>query len=152
MKSNTMESNETLLNLTFNISEDMLSVFKNSVDKLTKEQFDAYQGMDKMFEDINIDSENRALDIKFLLDQIIMLGTEIEGNLDKEYALEFNDLCNKINEMNEIVDYNQGDMVICDDLPYMVAEVDYDDLSIGLFYKEGENLTWVNPSNCKKRL
>jgi hypothetical protein len=71
-------------------------------------------------------------DINYLLNLAIIELTAIEHKLTKEHQEEFENYCDEVIKIDVIKDYQQGQLVIYDGLPYIVSEVDYDDLTMHL--------------------
>lgn len=69
-------------------------------------------------------------DINYLLNLTISELTSIENDLNKDHRETFNDLSKVMIQMEQIKAYNQGQLIIYDNLPYIINEIDYDDIAI----------------------
>jgi hypothetical protein len=80
-----------------------------------------------------------------LLNECINILTHVEHLLDETDKKDFDDLCKLIIRSEDIQRYHQGQLIIYDGLPYIINEIDYDDLTI--LISDGQmmdNYMWID--------
>jgi hypothetical protein len=114
-------------------------------DKLDSDHYETLLNLLKTEKNLDINSDTFGSDVNYYLNLIIEILTSYEDIMTKNDALLFDDICSKSLCIDELSKYKQGQLIIYNDLPYMVLELDYNDVTL-LLGNECESEFWIDIS------
>ena len=114
-------------------------------DKLDSDHYETLLNLLKTEKNLDINSDTFGGDVNYYLNLIIEILTSYEDIMTKNDALIFDDICSKSLCIGELSKYKKGQLIIYNNLPYMVLEFDYDDVTL-LLGNECEGEFWIDIS------
>lgn len=121
---------------------DGMDLLEKYSDKLDSDHTLTLIGLLEVEKDLTIESETFGEDVAYDLNLIIEILTSYEHIMSKEDQELFDDICTKSLQLAELSKYNKGQMIVYDNLPYMVHKVDFEDLAI-LLGDGNDAVFWV---------
>ena len=129
---NTLTENINTLKL------DLLDILKEQT--LTQEENETFKGIIEVNKKLDNTTKDDLLDINL----IIEILSRYENTLDKETQEDFDSYCKKAICLDYLFVKNisVGDLIISDNLPYIISEIDYEDCSVFLNDNSLDNGFW----------
>lgn len=109
---------------------DGMDLLEKYSDKLDSDHTLTLIGLLEVEKDLTIESETFVEDVAYDLNLIIEILTSYEHIMSKDDQELFDDICTKSLQLVELSKYNIGQMIVYDNLPYIVHKVDFEDLTI----------------------
>jgi hypothetical protein len=124
----------------------LLNIIQSNVSLLDDVNLNKLSGinhlMDTLYDDDN--NDRYKLDVNIALNTCIEILTEIESRISVAEQNQFDDICQATIYNNELESFKQGDLVVYDDLPYIVSEVNLDDSTIHIYSGQiDDNGMWL---------
>ena len=121
---------------------NLLEKYSNLFDQDHNETF---KGLLRTEKTIDIESQTFGDDVSYYLNLIIDILTSYEDRMSEEDQEEFDDICTKSLTLYKLSKYHIGKLIIHNQLPYQVMDIDFDDVSLLLGNGEIEEF-WVEIS------
>ena len=121
---------------------NLLEKYSNLFDQDHNETF---KGLLRTEKTLDIESLTFGDDVSYYLNLIIDILTSYEDRMSEEDQEEFDDICTKSLTLYELSKYHIGKLIIHNQLPYQVMDIDFDDVSLLLGNGEIEEF-WVEIS------
>ena len=134
-----------LENITFRLVEILVG-YHSIMDEINQETL---SGLEKSIDTLDEEHEAYPNDIKYCLDIAIILCTGFENQMNEADQEEIEESMLTIADIDAIEELYIGKLVIYEELPYKIFDIDYDDITILIGDREDENGMWVRPSNIK---
>lgn len=125
---------------------DLLDKYSTLLDQ---DHYKTYLGLLETEDTLTIESITFGGDVCYYLNLIIEILTSYEDRMISGDQEIFDEICSKSLSIAELSNYIIGQLITYDKLPYMVMEIDYDDLSL-LLGNGFEIELWVEVDNITK--
>jgi len=137
---NTLTENINTLKL------DLLDILKEQT--LTQDENETFKGIIEVNKKLDNTTKDDLLDINL----IIKILSRYENTLDKETQEDFDSYCKKAICLDYLFVKNisVGDLIISDNLPYIISEIDYEDCSVFLNDNSLDNGFWESIESIVK--
>jgi hypothetical protein len=124
------------------LREDGMNLLEKYSNLLDQDHHITFAGLLKTEHTLAIDSETFGNDVCYYLNLIIEILTSYEDVMDKKDQEIFDDICTMSLQIDELSSYKVGMLIVHDNLPYQVMDVDFDDITLCLGNGE-ENEIWI---------
>jgi hypothetical protein len=124
------------------LREDGMNLLEKYSNLFDQDHNEIFKGLLRTETTIDIESETFGGDVGYYLNLIIEVLTSYEDRMSKEDREEFDDICTKSLSLYELSKYHIGKLIIHNELPYRVMDIDFDDVSLLLGNGEIEEF-WI---------
>lgn len=106
---------------------DLLEKYSNL---LNQDHFNTFLGLLDTEDTLTIESISFGSDVYYYLNLIIGVLTNYKDRMTSDDQEIFEDICSKLLSISKLSNYIIGQLITYNELPYMIMEIDYDDLSL----------------------
>lgn len=114
------------------LREDGMSLLEKYSDILDQDHKETSNGLLESEKILDIHSETFGEDVAYFLNLIIEVLTSCEDRMSEEDKELFDDICVNSLKLHTLSKYHIGQLIIHNDLPHMVMNIDFDDLTMCL--------------------
>jgi|LakMenEpi03Aug12_release.lakeMendotaPanAssembly.Ray.scaffolds.fasta_scaffold327082_2 hypothetical protein len=136
-----------------NLRENSMNLIEKYVDELDADHLTTFVGLLKDEKNLSIESETFGDDVGYNLNLCIEILTNLEDRniLSDKEKLEFDDICILTLKLSRFDAFclNIGDLIIYEEKPYQITEIDYDDHSLQLSDSNYEYSFWIDFDDVK---
>lgn len=124
------------------LREEGMTLLEKYSNKLDSDHSETFLQLLESEKNLNIESDTFGSDVSYYLNLIIEILTSYEDDMIKNDRLIFDDICIKSINIDDLSKYTLGDLIIYNNLPYMIIDIDYSDVSM-LLGSNFEGEFWI---------
>lgn len=124
------------------LREDGMNLLEKYSNLLDQDHHITFLGLLKTEDTLTIESETFGNDVCYYLNLIIEILMSYEDRMDEKDQDIFNDICITALEIEVLSNYKVGMLIMHNDIPYQVMDIDFDDTTLCLGNGE-ENEMWI---------
>ena len=135
------------------LRENSMNLIEKYVDELDADHLTTFVGLLKDEKNLSIESETFGDDVGYNLNLCIEILTNLEDRniLSDKEKLEFDDICLLYFKLCRFDAFclDVGDLIIYEEKPYQITEIDYDEHSLQLSDSNYEYGFWIDFDDVK---
>ena len=131
-----------------NLRESGMELLGKYSELLHDDHLVSYKGLLETEKHLSIDDETFENDVAYYLNLIIEILTTYEEQMSDDDKDEFETICTLCLDINELDNYHIGKLIIYNNLPYKIYDIDYNDVSL-LIGSNDEEEFWLEIKDLK---